>query len=68
MHLYESEPAYSPTELIDFTALAASIKAVATDEPLFIGIDGRSGGGKTTLALKLVATLGASLLSTDDFA
>ena len=35
------------------------------DRPLFVGIDGRSGGGKTTLAAALVTSLGAGSPPTD---
>lgn len=67
MLLYENEP------IGDFRvgAIESLVERVSLSHAgacTVVAIDGRSGGGKTTLARQLSASLGAAMLSTDDFA
>jgi uridine kinase len=67
--LYDGEPVFDePLTLSDVAEVAA--KLINADAPgvQVIAIDGRSGGGKTTLANALAVALGATVLHTDDFA
>lgn len=68
MKLYEGETEFALTRFVTLEALGELLSAAASDQVTVIGIDGRSGGGKTTAARKLGEILGATLLSTDDFA
>ena len=68
MKLYAGEQPFAKEELVTLDEVVASVLAMSGDGVLVIGVDGRSGGGKTTFAKALAEKLGASLLSTDDFA
>ena len=68
MRLYDGESQVADAlQLGDAAAVAAQIRATASGFTV-IAVDGRSGGGKTTLASELAKHLGASILHTDDFA
>ena len=67
MKLYDGEPVFSSAEISTIEDIAAAVYALNRDV-VVIGVDGRSGGGKTTLAKNLAERLGATMLSTDDFA
>lgn len=67
MQLYQAEP-LARFEPLELTALVDQIRGQLAKPVTVIGVDGRSGGGKTTLARNLADHLGATLLSTDDFA
>lgn len=68
MRLYDGEnPVADALQLGDAAAVAAQIRATASGFTV-IAVDGRSGGGKTTLASELAKHLDAALLHTDDFA
>ncbi|MFM5905376.1 MAG: uridine kinase [Micrococcales bacterium] len=67
MLLYNGEPQAS-FETMPQREFANLVRERFTKPVTVIGVDGRSGGGKTTLALNLATQLGATLLSTDDFA
>lgn len=68
MRLYEGEVLATDWRKVKIRELAEAIRLRKTAKPLVIAVDGRSAGGKTTLAKKLAAELEAALLSTDDFA
>lgn len=67
MSFYAGEPAFE-FEARSILDLAGAVQQLHSGVPLVIAIDGRSGGGKTTLAKELADLLGAQLLHTDDFA
>lgn len=61
MRLFPGEPAYGPWRVEPIAAVLGAARLVA--------VDGRSGGGKTTVAGRLVATVpGAAVVHTDDVA
>lgn len=76
LHLAPGEPEAQAWHPVPVAALAASLVTLvarrageATEIPRVIAVDGRSGGGKTTLASRLVDHLpGAALVHTDDLA
>ena len=68
MNLYQGEPEYSDKYLNTLDEIVTGLRAIPGDQIVVIGIDGRSGGGKTTLARALAEALDAAMLSTDDFA
>jgi uridine kinase len=68
MKLYEGEREFTQHELGDLEGLIETIKNIRIEGLMVVGIDGRSGGGKSTLAKALSKRLGCSVLSTDDFA
>lgn len=68
MQLYDGESEFQDYTRATLTDVADLILNHSTNRPLVVLVDGRSAGGKTTVARKLAATLNAALLSTDDFA
>ena len=61
MDLFPGEPAYGPWRVVPIVAVLGEARLVA--------VDGRSGGGKTTTAARLAATVpGAAVVHTDDVA
>lgn len=68
MQLYPGESPETDWSLMAIADLAEGIRVEASGPVTVIAIDGRSGGGKTTLARGLARELNAALLSTDDFA
>jgi uridine kinase len=66
--LYDGESEFQDYTRASLTDLGDLILKHSSNRPLVILVDGRSAGGKTTVARKLAATLNAALLSTDDFA
>ena len=65
MLLYQGEPELSYSSFDD---IVAALAAASEAGVIVVGVDGRSGGGKTTLAKRLTEALDGSLISTDDFA
>lgn len=64
MRLREEEPAAGPWRVVPVTALPGLLGA-----PAVLGVDGRAGGGKSTLAGRLAAAVpGAAVAHTDDIA
>ncbi len=68
LYLPPEEPPFGPWRVVSLTALAARVAGEGPG-PRIVAIDGRSAGGKTTLATRLHEHLSASaLLHTDDIA
>ncbi|WP_219415043.1 uridine kinase family protein [Pseudonocardia nigra] len=64
MPLYRGEPAAGPWRVV----LASDVLALL-GRPRVVAVDGRSGGGKTTVAARLAAAVpGAAVVHTDDVA
>jgi hypothetical protein len=64
MRLYAGEPAAGPWRAVPVTEVLARL-----GRPRLLAVDGRSGGGKTTVAERLAAAVpGATVLHTDDVA
>jgi hypothetical protein len=64
MRLYPGEPAAGPWRTVSTTEVLGLL-----DRPRILAVDGRSGGGKTTVAHRLAAAVpGATVLHTDDVA
>jgi hypothetical protein len=62
--LYSGEPAAGPWQVVPTVEVLALL-----GRPRILAVDGRSGGGKTTVAEKLAAAVpGATVLHTDDVA
>jgi hypothetical protein len=62
--LYAGEPAAGPWRAVPVTEVLAQL-----GRPRILAVDGRSGGGKTTVARRLAAAVpGATVLHTDDVA
>ncbi len=62
--LYAGEPAAGPWRAVPLTEVLALL-----GRPRLLAVDGRSGGGKTTVAERLAAAVpGATVLHTDDVA
>ncbi|TQM37608.1 uridine kinase family protein [Pseudonocardia cypriaca] len=62
--LYAGEPAAGPWRAVPVTEVLAQLR-----RPRILAVDGRSGGGKTTVARRLAAAVpGATVLHTDDVA
>jgi len=68
VELYQGEAAGTNWAGMSMSSLAEGIVANSTKPVTVIAVDGRSGGGKTTLASALTLELKGTLLSTDDFA
>ena len=68
MRLYSGEKEIINWQKTTISEFAKLIGQNNQDKPLVIAVDGRSAGGKTTLAKNLAIELNAALLSTDDFA
>jgi uridine kinase len=66
--LYDGEIEFEATRFVTVESLSEQLKNASRERVTVIGIDGRSGGGKTTAARQLAELLGATVLSTDDFA
>jgi hypothetical protein len=62
--LYSGEPAAGPWQVVPTVEVLALL-----GRPRILAVDGRSGGGKTTIARRLAASVpGATVLHTDDVA
>ena len=69
MKLVGNEPSFAPWKTVALETFAAQVLANLSQGFSVIAIDGRSAGGKTTLADKLAAALpSASVVHTDDIA
>jgi pantothenate kinase len=68
--LYPEEPSAAPWRVRPIAEVAAELVAVADGaRPAVVGVDGRSAGGKSTVATRLAAALpGAAVVHTDDVA
>lgn len=68
--LYPEEPSAAPWRARPIAEVAAELVAVADGaRPAVVGVDGRSAGGKSTVATRLAAVLpGAVVVHTDDVA
>ncbi len=68
--LYPEEPSAAPWRLRPIAEVAADLVAVLDGaRPAVVGVDGRSAGGKSTVAARLAAALpGATVVHTDDVA
>lgn len=68
--LYPEEPSAAPWRLRPIVEVAADLVAVLDGaRPAVVGIDGRSAGGKSTVAARLAAALpGSTVVHTDDVA
>jgi len=67
--LYDGEPEFGGAlDLGDVPTVVEQLLLADAPCVQVIAIDGRSGGGKTTLAGALAKAMGASVLHTDDFA
>ncbi|WP_203567973.1 uridine kinase family protein [Aestuariimicrobium ganziense] len=68
MHLPAEEPLFDDLQPWDDATLVRFVhERAGTGRPLVL-VDGRSGGGKTTLAARLATALGADIVCTDDVA
>jgi hypothetical protein len=71
MELGPGEPAAGPWRVESLDAFAASLVRIAGDpgsRPRIVAVDGRGGGGKTTLATRLCRELLGVVVHTDDIA
>jgi hypothetical protein len=69
MKLGPGEPAAGPWRVERLETFARSLTGTADDRPRIVAVDGRGGGGKTTLARRLSGVWGgAPVVHTDDVA
>jgi len=67
--LHPEEPEAGPWRMLDDEELAALVRRhLPTDRPALVLVDGRSGGGKSTIAERIAELLDGGVVHTDDVA